>query len=460
MKTISSTIANCGRILGILWLSTIVVGCSKEKANDSQNIPQWLEADSATAIKSRLLSDFSLTFEEGAEKIIAEHPELTIEDVKEFANKHYIEVMEIDGQLRMHKKSPKNLYLLNPDYNGGWKLRGATASEARISYADSVIRWSEGKLADGGAHRVRIRFTIDVPFDSALAGDTLRVWMPYPMETDRQSDVKLLSTYPTDYIVSNLSQSPHSTIYFESPSPSAGDTAHFEYVAEFTAEGAYFSPKKIMADIKPYDKASDLYNKYTAFDNQHIIRLDSLAKEIVGSETNPYKQSELVYDYIIQRYPWAGAREYSTLECIPQYVIDEKHGDCGQVALLYISLMRTLGVPTRWESGWMLHPGEKNLHDWAEIYYEGIGWVPVDVSFGRYTSSNDSSIQKFYSTGIDSHRFIANKAVGAQFYPAKKYVRSETVDAQLGEVECSRGNLFYPAWNQHLEIESSIPISQ
>lgn len=460
MKTFSSIITHCSRIFGAFWLSTLVFGCSKGDSDANLNNPQWLESDSAMAIKSRLLSDFSLTFEEGAEKIIADHPELTINDVKEFANKHYIEVMEIDGQLRMHKKSPRNLNLLNPDYNGGWKMRGANASEARISYADSVIRWSKGKLADGGAHRVKIRFTIDVPFDSALIGDTLRVWMPYPMETDRQSDVELLSSYPSDCVVSKLSQSPHSTIYFQSPSPASGDTAHFEYVAEFTAKGAYFSPDKILTEMKPFDKTSDLYKKYTAFDNRHIIRLDSLAKEIVGKETNPYKQSELVYDYIIQRYPWAGAREYSTLECIPQYVIDKGHGDCGQVALLYISLMRTLGVPTRWESGWMLHPGETNLHDWAEIYYEGIGWVPVDVSFGRYTSSNDASIQKFYSTGIDSHRFIANKAVGAQFYPAKKYVRSETVDAQLGEVESSRGNLFYPAWNQHLEIESSKPISQ
>lgn len=30
----------------------------------------------------------------------------------------------------------------------------------------------------------------------------------------------------------------------------------------------------------------------------------------------------------------------------------------------------------------MMHPKAWNLHDWAEIYFEGIGWVPVDQSFG------------------------------------------------------------------------------
>lgn len=378
-----------------------------------------------------------------------------MDSLRMFAKNHYVEVMEIDGMERMHKKSPRNLNLLNPAYNGGWKMRGASASEKRIAYADSIIRNSRGTLADGGKHRVRIRFEINVPYDQALEGDTLRVWMPFPMETDRQTDV-LLTRASQDHVLSSPEKSAHSTIYMETPADTAGNA--FSYEVEFTACGKYVAPSKIMAELKPYDKDAADYKRYTAFDNPHIIRLDSLAHAIVGEETNPYRCSEMVYDYIIQRYPWAGAREYSTIPCMPQYVLEEGHGDCGQVSLLYISLMRSLGIPARWESGWMLHPGEKNLHDWAEVYYEGIGWVPVDVSFGRYINSGDKDIEKFYSTGIDSHRFVANKGVSGEFFPAKKHVRSETVDAQLGEVECTRGNLFYPAWDSHLTILSQTPI--
>ncbi|MCM1224854.1 MAG: transglutaminase-like domain-containing protein, partial [Lachnospiraceae bacterium] len=414
-----------------------------------------IEPDSAAAIHSRLLADFSLSLDEGLALIQEQHPQVTMDSLRDFASKHYVEIMEIDGVKRMHKKSPRNINLLNPAYNGGWKMRGATASPKRVAYADSVLRCAKGELADGGKHRVRMKFEIDVPFDSALIGDTLRVWMPYPMEADRQTGVTLAGA-SRDYIISTPAQSMHSTIYMEAPVDTAGN--HFEYEAEFTACGAYVAPERILADIKPYDMESEEYQRHTAFDNPHIIPLDSLAKTIVGGETNPYKCSELVYDYIIRRYPWAGAREYSTIPCMPQYVMDEGHGDCGQVSLLYISLMRSLGIPARWESGWMLHPGEKNLHDWAEVYFEGIGWVPVDVSFGRYINCPDKEIEKFYSTGIDSHRFVANKGVSGAFYPAKKYVRSETVDAQLGEVECTRGNLFYPAWDCKFTIISQTPI--
>ncbi len=422
----------------------------------AQELPVWIESDSAAAIHSRVLSDFSLTFPEGAQMIIDAHPGINMDSVRAYADKKYVEVRTIDGVERMHRKSPRNVNLLSPAFNGGWKYRGATASPARISYVDSVLAYTRGQMPDGGAHRVRYSFTVTVPYNEALKGDTIRVWMPYPIESARQSDIRMISsTHPA--VISTPEQSVHRTAYFEAPVVE-GQPLEFSYEAEFTTRGQYFAPDSILANIKPYDTDSELYRRYTAFDNPHIIPLDSLAHAIVGSETNPYRCSELVYDYIIHHYPWAGAREYSTLECIPRYVVEEGHGDCGQVSLLYISLMRSLGIPARWESGWMLHPGELNLHDWAEVYFEGIGWVPVDVSFGRYTGASDPAAQKFYSTGMDAHRMAANQGVSGHFYPAKRYVRSETVDAQLGEVECSQGNLFYPGWKQHFNLISVTPV--
>ncbi len=435
-------------------LSLVILMCACSSQQEAAPTPEWVEADSAAAIEARVARDFSLPFAEGAAEIIQQHPELTMDSIRAFADQGYIETMWIDGHWMMFRKAVRNLNLVHPYYWEAWTNRGCNASPERIAYADSVIRASQGRLSDGAAHRVRYRFSIDVPYEPAYKGDTLRVWMPYPRQVERQKDIVLISTSQPDYIISAPEQSVHTTLYMEQPVVE-GDTAHFEYVAEFTGLGAYFSPERIRASIKPYDTESPLYKQYTAFDSPHIVRLDSLAAQIVGAETDPYRQSEKVYDYIVSHYPWAGAREYSTIECIPEYVIAAGHGDCGQVALLYISLMRTLGVPARWESGWMLHPGEKNLHDWAEVYFEGVGWVPVDASFGRYSNSRDLAVRNFYSTGIDAHRLVANQGIGGAFFPAKRYVRSETVDSQMGEVELSsRGNLFYPLWDQSLTILS------
>ena len=180
-----------------------------------------------------------------------------------------------------------------------------------------------------------------------------------------------------------------------------------------------------------------------------------LAKSIVGNETDPLRQASLIYEWEDTYFPWAGAREYSTIPCIPQYVLEMGHGDCGQVSLLYISLLRSLGIPARWESGYMLEEQSAGMHDWAEVYYEGIGWVPVDMSFGLLKSNREEAVMDFYKTGLDYMRFASNKGVGGILSPAKKWVRSETVDFQLGEVEWDGGNLFYyEDWQPKVEMIS------
>ena len=424
----------------------------------SATVPSWFEPDSARAIHSRLASDFSLSMPQAVKNIKALYPKVTDADIDRFIDKHYLEVFIIDGKKRMHRKSPRNLVLLNPNMNN-WTGRGSESEPIRRKIAADIIAASKtDEVKPSLTQKITIRFSIDVPYNDVLDGDTIKVWMPFPIESDRQSNVELIST-SRHKTIRSTGHSVHNTLYMEAPVVK-GKPTHFEYTVSYDCSALYIAPEYILSHIKPYDKDSEIYRKYTEFQTPHIVRLDDLAKEIVGEETNPFRQSELVFNYIVKHYPWAGAREYSTIPCIPQYVIEQRHGDCGQVALLYISLMRTLGVPARWESGWMLHPNEKNLHDWAEVYFEGVGWVPIDVSFGRYTNADDNRVVNFYSTGIDFYRFATNKGVFSPLYPAKRYLRSDNVDLQMGEVETTRGNLFYGGWKKNLEILSIKPIEQ
>lgn len=421
-------------------------------------VPKWLESDSLEAINQRTRDDFPLTVADVSEKLKRKYPQISDSDIDEGIVRKYIETMTIDGKMCVHRKVTGNYGLLCPEIRGEWNGRGSDATESEIAIVDTIVNQSKGNGRTSGTRNIKYRFSIDVPLHDFLIGDTLRVWMPVPIESARQSDVKIHSAIPEKYELAN-GKSLHNTIYFEIPVTTKSDSViHIEYVGEYNVSSQYFSPDYIKSNIRPYNKKSELYKRYTSVEKPHIIKM-SLAKKIVGNEKCPYRQSEMVYDYIVKNYPWAGAREYSTIKCIPQYVLDERHGDCGQVALLYISLMRSLGVPARWESGWMLHPGGKNLHDWAEVYFEGIGWVPVDVSFGRFNSSN-TSVRDFYSTGMDCYRFATNTGICSPLYPSKKYLRSETVDFQVGEVECSKGNIFYPGWKKRLEILSIEPINE
>lgn len=429
--------------------TTVILLLGALSAFGASAAPPWLETDSARAICGRIERDFSLTLDEALPMILERYPGYTKERVRRAVENKWLETREIDGQTRVFRKGVRNLGLLDPELNGGWTSRNFDVSDARLAQVDSILA-----DPDGRAMQVTYRFCIDVPYDPAIAGDTLRVWMPVPIESERQTRVHIISASPADYILSE-GRSLHNTIHFKAPAPAVpGDTAHFEYTGIYDVRPQYFDPTEIRAKMLPYDKSSDLYRTYTQLDGRHYVPMDSLAAAVAGDARDPFEASERVFDYIESTYPWAGALEYSTIPSIPRYVVKEGHGDCGEVALLYISMMRSLGIPARWESGWMTHPGAQNYHDWAEVYFEGVGWVPVDVSFGRYARSSDPRVRNFYSTGMDQYRFATNRGICDALYPPKRFVRSETVDHQAGEVECSRGNLFWPAWDSSMDIIS------
>ena len=233
-----------------------------------------------------------------------------------------------------------------------------------------------------------------------------------------------------------------------------GEPTVFSETFEYTSCAEWHPLKP--GNILPYDTAGALYKEYTAERETHIRftpRIKELAANLTVGETNPLLKAQRIFRWINDHFPWASAREYSTIENIPEYVLDNRHGDCGQVSLLFITLCRCSGIPARFQSGFMMHPRAWNLHDWAGVYFEGAGWVPVDQSFGIPTFADNPEEKMFFMGGIDSWRMIVNSDYSMPLVPEKKYPRSETVDFQRGEVEWEGGNLYFPQWSYHMDID-------
>lgn len=60
-------------------------------------------------------------------------------------------------------------------------------------------------------------------------------------------------------------------------------------------------------------------------------------------------------------------------------------GVCQDHAQILIGLARSLGIPARYASGYLMLDGridQEATHAWAEAYVEGLGWVGFDVSNG------------------------------------------------------------------------------
>ena len=410
------------------------------------------ESDSVLAIISRIRSDFSLSYDEGVVAIMQKYPHASSRLIDDWEAANYIETKVIDGKKMMFAKSPRNVGLVAPELAVADRYKQMKGAANLANFARTAIDEAD---ADGFGkwRRVKVKFAIDVDADAVDKGKTIRVWMPFPIESERQANATLLSS--TDKAVF-ARDAVHNTIYMERKAD--GKAAHFEAVMQYDVRSKTISQDAMLRRLLPYDTSSDIYKKYTAQELPQIQKsadLNDLAWKIVGNETNPVLQASLVFNWIDARFPWAGAREYSTIPCLPRYVLERGYGDCGQVTLLYITLLRNLGIPARWESGWWLAPGDSGMHDWGEVYFEGIGWVPVDMSYGMIAAADTPEVAHFYKSGMDFYRFAANKGVCGLLSPEKKYVRSETVDSQLGEVEWDGGNLFYyKDWHPKFEILS------
>ena len=405
----------------------------------------------------RLLNDFSKTREQVKEYIRKYIPDVTDRQLDEWEKTGELECRVIDGEKKYFHNAAPNLFRINKECARLKAKRDTPGRDGEVTVREDNTRAvmkqaAKSKERIGDPKHFRIRYTITVKPDAVPEGETVRCWMPMPRtDVPRQKNVKLLSTSQPDFVRSPMDYA-HSTVYMEKKAE-AGKPTVFSEEFEFDAYGAWFDLDT--AATTTYDTTSDLYKTYTSERDCHMVftpQIRALAERLTQGAATPLAKARRICKWIDDNFPWASAREYSTIENIPAYVLDNHHGDCGQVTLLFLTLCRSLGIPAHFQSGFMLHPGEENLHDWGEIYVPEYGWVPVDQSFGIPAYAKDEQGTYFFFGGIDSCRLIVNNDYGCPLYPAKQFPRSETVDFQRGEVEWAGGNLYFDQWRWKLEV--------
>lgn len=403
----------------------------------------------------RIRKDFSKT-EDDVLKFIQNYvPGATKKDLLRWEKEQKLEYMIIDGQKFYFNQAARNLFRLDKKLKKIWQEKHPDENTDKFDLDAHIKQVMEDCRRSGLPYadpvRLRIHYSITVYPNQVPYGDTIRCWIPFPREIPhRQINIKILHTDPAKYALAPNSYLQR-TIYFEKPSMGK-DSTRFSVEYEYTSQGVFvdIDPQK----VKPVDPNGKL-KKFLQQRPPHIVFWDTLralSKKIVGNETNPYYIAQKIYAWIDSNITWASAREYSTIRHIGLYPVLTKHGDCGIQSLLFITLLRMNGIPARWQSGWEFQPPHDSMHDWSMIYFEPYGWVPADVTYGM-RKSDDPKMAFFYLNGMDSYRLIFNDDYSQAFYPPKKYVRSETVDSQRGEVEYSEGNLYFDQWDWSMKWE-------
>ena len=271
---------------------------------------------------------------------------------------------------------------------------------------------------------------LEIAEEDLPAGGTMKIWYPHPIETDIQRDVTVTNmTYP-EYIVKGPDVHQEiGIIYYEIPADAIDGDLVITVDIQFTSyEGIFVIDPETVGE---YDTADPEYILYTSSERNIEVNdaIRNKAHEIVGSETNPHKQAQMIYEHIITTYPYSHVPHMSLDAKTPKvaestHMFTTGHGDCGTQSMLFSAFCRSLGIPARATGGYqMILQDTPGTHFWADYYLPGYGWVPVDPTVAEaadwFDVPEDDRIafKKYYGTNIDPTRMVIQKNIDANVEP-------------------------------------------
>jgi hypothetical protein len=290
--------------------------------------------------------------------------------------------------------------------------------------------------------------TYQIPRNLLPAAGLLKIWQPAPISTDSQTEVAMISVEPASYVVQPATLDDNlGDIYLEVPLAGLSGDLHIEIRFEFKRYEQRFT----MIDpdnVGAYDTSSALYREYTASRKNIFItpEIADKARQIVGSEQNPYRAARMIYDYILEQVTYSHM-PYGAIESlnIPAsvYVHEHGYGDCGAQSMYFAALCGSLGIPARATGGYQLFPGMEGSHFWAEFYLPHYGWVPVDTSVAQIANylpelkpAAKQAYQNYLFGSLDPYRWVVQKDVDMPFSPPAAEPTAMALALQMPAMLC------------------------
>jgi len=137
-------------------------------------------------------------------------------------------------------------------------------------------------------------------------------------------------------------------------------------------------------------RVNRIHEMYTVLPVDFPERVRELAYTVTEDATNDYERMRLLESYLSQNFTYTLTPGSSprNQDFVDHFLFDIRQGYCVHFATAFVTMARSLGMPTRYVEGFLVHNSqnvERNdgyidvlnnmAHAWAEVYFEGSGWV-------------------------------------------------------------------------------------
>jgi len=261
-----------------------------------------------------------------------------------------------------------------------------------------------------GSRTFEFSYQVHFPATASAQGP-VHLWVPYPTKLDMyQTAASGVSV--TEDVRHAMGHDQEYGNEFIVYSPTAEQVASgFDAGIRFTVTRKEYVALRDGVAVKRVAYATpseQMLQRYLQADK--LVPLNSmiadLAKQQTAGANSNLEKAHKIYDYVAStmRYDKSGegwGRGDEVWAC------DSKRGNCTDFHSVLIGMMRSSGIPARFEIGFPLPEGKAEgeipgYHCWAEFYIQGIGWIPVDAS----EASKNPAKKDYFFGALDPDRVL------------------------------------------------------
>lgn len=294
---------------------------------------------------------------------------------------------------------------------------GAVAGEAYVQTAKGKspeifvkVSGKPGVKAFISPKTYLIQTAVDIDDASSDKDSSIILRCPYPYVTAAQPLVQLTNS-KYEPVIENYQ---HSTIYQvrkdnvkEEKKRFSEDFMIYVYETRTEISAAKLGKREgINTELYEYATRAD---ECVPSDDEAV---HDLLKKIIGNEKNAYNIAALVYNYMTENFTVRGDIRRGKIS--PIDLIDKKHGDAYDFAMIFTALLRAAGIPALPDSGILIGADMKaQNHWWCEFYLSEFGWVPADPALGAGLDyqlwRKDTDVRKYYFGNLDAQHILFSR---------------------------------------------------